>query len=38
MYSNIMNEVNIGVIKLKKEDYQYLSLEENKNSKKFSHN
>lgn len=28
LYSNIINEVNIGVIKLKNEDYQYISTEE----------
>jgi hypothetical protein len=27
LYSNIINEVKIGVIKLKNEDYKYLSLE-----------
>lgn len=37
MYSNIMNEVNIGVIKLKKEDNDYLSLKENKHTKKITH-
>ena len=28
IYSNIMDEVKIGVIKLKSDDYQYISLEE----------
>jgi TATA-box binding protein (TBP) (component of TFIID and TFIIIB) len=37
IYSNIMNEINIGVIKLKKEDNDYLSLKENKHTKKISH-
>jgi TATA-box binding protein (TBP) (component of TFIID and TFIIIB) len=33
IYSNIMNEVKIGVIKLKNDDYQQLSFEEKPNIK-----
>ena len=33
IYSNIMDDVKIGVIKLKTEDYQYISLEDKPNKK-----
>jgi len=37
LYSNIMNEVNIGIIKIKNEDHKFLSLENKKYSKNISY-